>query len=76
MPPNCVIEVDDVLDERTWREQFDLIHLRNMLGSFDPREWDLVYTQCCERVCFTKKRTGSASGHKREKLPLVGGLKK
>lgn len=48
MPPNCVIEVDDILEEWTWREKFDLIHMRNMLGSFDQREWDRVYQQCFE----------------------------
>ena len=48
MPPNCVIEVDDVLQEWTWREQFDLIHMRNMLASFDVNEWDRVYQHCFE----------------------------
>ncbi|KAJ5156603.1 hypothetical protein N7492_009406 [Penicillium capsulatum] len=38
-PPNCVIEVDDVLQEWLWREPFDLVHMRNMLGSFDEQEW-------------------------------------
>lgn len=48
MPPNCVLEVDDVLQEWTWREPFDLIHMRIMIGSFDPKEWDRVYQQCYE----------------------------
>lgn len=48
MPPNCVLEVDDVLQEWTWREPFDLIHMRIMIGSFDPGEWDRVYKQCYE----------------------------
>lgn len=48
MPPNCVLEVDDVLQEWTWREPFDLIHMRIMIGSFDPAEWDRVYKQCYE----------------------------
>lgn len=48
MPPNCVLEVDDVLQEWTWREPFDLIHMRIMIGSFDPKEWDRVYKQCYE----------------------------
>ncbi|KAJ5334539.1 hypothetical protein N7452_006942 [Penicillium brevicompactum] len=50
MPPNCVIEVDNVLEEWTWREKFDLIHMRNMLGSFDPSEWDRVYQQCYKNM--------------------------
>lgn len=45
MPPNCVLDIDDVLKEWTWREQFDLIHMRIMIGSFDPGEWDRVYKQ-------------------------------
>lgn len=48
MPPNCVIEVDDVLQDWTWREQFDLIHMRNMIGSFNSSEWNVVYQQCFE----------------------------
>jgi hypothetical protein len=48
MPPNCVLEVDNILDEWTWREQFDLIHMRIMIGSFDPKEWDQVYKTCYE----------------------------
>jgi hypothetical protein len=48
MPPNCVLEVDDVLQEWTWHEQFDLIHMRIMISSFEPQEWDRVYKQCYE----------------------------
>lgn len=48
MPPNCVLEVDNILDEWTWREHFDLIHMRIMIGSFDPTEWDQVYKTCYE----------------------------
>lgn len=50
MPPNCTIEVDDVLQEWTWREQFDLIRMRNMIGSFDQAEWDRVYQQCYDKL--------------------------
>ncbi|OQD76371.1 hypothetical protein PENDEC_c004G06193 [Penicillium decumbens] len=50
MPPNCVLEVDDVLQEWTWREPFDLIHMRIMIGSFDPAEWDRVYKQCYDKL--------------------------
>lgn len=48
MPPNCVLEVDDILQEWTWREPFDLIHLRVMIGAFDPAEWNRLYKQCYE----------------------------
>lgn len=48
MPPNCVLEVDDALQDWTWREPFDLIHMRIMIGSFTEAEWDRVYKQCYE----------------------------
>ncbi|KAJ5984330.1 hypothetical protein N7481_006429 [Penicillium waksmanii] len=50
MPPNCTIEVDDVLQEWTWREPFDFIRMRNMIGSFDQAEWDRVYQQCYDKL--------------------------
>lgn len=48
MPPNCVMEIDNVLEEWTWREEFDLMYMRIMIGSFTEQEWDLVYKQCYE----------------------------
>ncbi|CAI7637377.1 unnamed protein product [Penicillium pancosmium] len=50
MPPNCILEVDDVLREWTWREPFDFIHLRIMLGAFTEKEWDIVYQKCFENL--------------------------
>lgn len=50
MPPNCIFEVDDVLREWTWREPFDLIHLRILLGAFDDAGWDTLYRRCYECV--------------------------
>ncbi|CAG8027782.1 unnamed protein product [Penicillium nalgiovense] len=44
MPPNCILEVDNVLEEWTWRDPLDLIHMRIMTGSFDPVGWDHVYS--------------------------------
>lgn len=52
MPPNCILEVDDVLREWTWREPFDFIHLRILLGAFTAKEWDIVYQKCYEWVLF------------------------
>lgn len=46
MPPNCLFEIDDVLEEWTWREPFDFIHMRMMLGAFTPDEWTQVYQNC------------------------------
>ena len=56
MPPNCVLEVDDVLQEWTWRDKFDLIHMSLMLGSFTPKEWETVYKQCYEYAMSSQKR--------------------
>ncbi|KAJ9481669.1 hypothetical protein VN97_g11799 [Penicillium thymicola] len=50
MPPNCILEVDDILQEWTWREKFDLIHIRLMLGSFTAPEWKSVYRQCYDNL--------------------------
>ena len=46
IPPNCIFEVDDVLQEWTWREKFDLIHLRHGIGAFSPDEWASLYEKC------------------------------
>ncbi|KAJ5310324.1 oxidoreductase [Penicillium atrosanguineum] len=54
MPPNCVLEVDNILNEWTWREPFDLIHMRIMTGSFDSAEWDRVY-----KACYNNLRPGA-----------------
>jgi hypothetical protein len=40
------MEVDDILQEWTWRTPFDLIHLRQMIGAFTPEQWDSVFAQC------------------------------
>lgn len=48
MPPNCILEVDDVQQDWTWQEKFDLIHMRIMIGSFDQTEWNRLYKQCYE----------------------------
>ncbi|KAJ5912936.1 hypothetical protein N7504_001819 [Penicillium tannophilum] len=50
MPPNCVLEVDDVLQEWTWRESFDFIHMSIMLGAFSTDEWERVYKQCYDNL--------------------------
>ncbi|KAJ5947924.1 hypothetical protein N7466_000939 [Penicillium verhagenii] len=46
IPPNCILEVDDILQDWTWREPFDLIHLRLLDCAFTPEETDRVYKQC------------------------------
>ncbi|KXG51842.1 uncharacterized protein PGRI_092350 [Penicillium griseofulvum] len=46
LPPNCIMEVDDVLQHWTWRQPFDLIHMRQLIGAFTPEEWDALFSQC------------------------------
>ncbi|KIW74934.1 hypothetical protein Z517_11705 [Fonsecaea pedrosoi CBS 271.37] len=53
VPPNCFLQVDDVLEEWTWRQDFDLIHMRLMLGAFTDTEWTTVY-----KKCFNNLRSG------------------
>lgn len=48
MPPNCILEVDNIAEEWTWNEPQDLIHMRIMIGSFSDAEWKRVYKQCYE----------------------------
>ncbi|KAJ5110544.1 hypothetical protein N7532_001079 [Penicillium argentinense] len=50
IPPNCVFEVDDVLKEWTWRESFDFIHIRQLLGAFDEEGWAELYKKCYENL--------------------------
>ncbi|KAJ6010831.1 hypothetical protein N7451_002243 [Penicillium sp. IBT 35674x] len=50
IPPNCVFEVDDLLQPWTWNEKFDLIYLRHMLGSFRREEWATLYDNCYENL--------------------------
>jgi hypothetical protein len=50
MPPNCILEVDDVLQDWTWHEPFDLVHLRILEGAFTPEEQKKVYAQIYKLV--------------------------
>ncbi|KAJ5100602.1 hypothetical protein N7456_006654 [Penicillium angulare] len=45
VPPNCILEVDDVLQEWTWHQPFDLIHMRLLDGAFTHEETDKLYKQ-------------------------------
>ncbi|KAJ5668909.1 hypothetical protein N7462_009979 [Penicillium macrosclerotiorum] len=49
-PPNCVFEVDNLLQEWTWSEPFDLVFLRHMLGSFDSEGWSQLYKRCYDNL--------------------------
>ncbi|KAJ5772571.1 hypothetical protein N7520_003100 [Penicillium odoratum] len=50
MPPNCVFEVDNALEEWTWQQPFDLVHMRIMIGSFDPSEWNKLYKRIYDNL--------------------------
>lgn len=50
MPPNCHLQVDDVLEEWTFRQRFDLIHMRLMLGAFTNNEWRDVYRKAYDNL--------------------------
>lgn len=43
VPPNCFLQVEDVLHDWTWSHKFDLVHMRLMLGAFTDNEWDALY---------------------------------
>ena len=50
VPPNCLLEVDDITKPWTNQKKFDLIHLRLLLGPFPHEEWDKVYAQAYETL--------------------------
>lgn len=43
VPPNCILEVDDVNESWTFSKQFDLVHLRLLLGAFTDEQWTALY---------------------------------
>lgn len=50
VPPNCILEVDDVTERWTWSNKWDLIHLRWLMGSFTEQGWKNLYAQAYEWV--------------------------
>lgn len=52
VPPNCRFEVDDVLKPWMFQNQFDLIHMRDMHGSFTEKQWTGVYNQAYKCAAF------------------------
>lgn len=50
VPANCILEVDDVLQEWTWQEPFDLVHLRILEGAFTPEEQKKIYAHIYKSV--------------------------
>ncbi|CEJ59996.1 hypothetical protein PMG11_08593 [Penicillium brasilianum] len=50
IPPNCFFEIDDILQSWSWREPFDLIHLRLLDIAFTLEETDHLYKQCYDHL--------------------------
>lgn len=48
VPPNCILEVEDVTKPWTWSMKFDLINMRMLMGGFSVQEWKTVYRQAYE----------------------------
>ena len=42
--------VDDALKTWTFKERFDLIHMRDMFGAFTYNQWTEVYRQASENL--------------------------
>lgn len=57
MPPNCVLEVDDVLQDWTWKNKFDLIHMRIMDAAFNDDEREKLYSECYKYVILRAGKT-------------------
>lgn len=50
VPPNCILEVDDVTREWTYTEKFDLIHIRSSLGSFTDEQRRHIYREAYQHL--------------------------
>lgn len=50
LPPNCVLEVDDVTQDWTWSQKFDLIHLRILACAFTPEETADIMKKCYDNL--------------------------
>ena len=50
MPPNCILEVDDITRSFTYEEKFDLIHIRMLAGSLSTEQWHQLYRRCYDAL--------------------------
>ena len=50
MPLNCILKIDDVLQEWTQQEPFDLIYMRILDAAFTYKEQERLYRQCYKNV--------------------------
>ena len=51
VPPNCILEVDDIGKQPwTWSNKWDLIHARYLVGSFNEEEFIKVYEEAYKNL--------------------------
>lgn len=50
VPPNCIFEVDDITKEWNWKEQFDLIHIRQLLAALTPDQINELYNTAYDNL--------------------------
>ncbi|OQE17844.1 hypothetical protein PENSTE_c019G10055 [Penicillium steckii] len=50
VPPNCILEIDDISRDWTWKDPFDLIHIRIFEGAFTLDEYRGFYKQCFQNT--------------------------
>ena len=48
VPPNCILEVDDITQPWTWSHKFDLVHCRGLYGCFTKEASDNFYRTAFE----------------------------
>lgn len=53
VPPNCKLEVDDVLKPWMYQHKFSLVHMRDLYGSFSDTQWRGMYKQTYEFVSLS-----------------------
>lgn len=49
---DLLCKVDDALKEWIYPHKFELIHMRDLYGSFSEKQWKGVYKQAYKCVCF------------------------
>ncbi|TIC97315.1 Secondary metabolism regulator LAE1 [Colletotrichum higginsianum] len=70
VPPNCSFEVDDVEKEWTWKEPFDFIFIRCMIGSF--ASWPDMIAKAYEVLGWTSEETRVFCAHVRNEQRKIG----
>ncbi|PGH33962.1 hypothetical protein GX50_03199 [[Emmonsia] crescens] len=65
------MEVDDVLQQWTWRQQFDMIHMRHLFGAFSAKQWDSLYKQCYKYETSNLAAGSNKSNHTSASAPTT-----